>query len=47
MHRDLKPHNILVTYLDNSSEPVIKVADFGFARHLVEDMAATFCGSVR
>lgn len=45
VHRDLKPHNLLIAYVGGSLEPVIKVADFGFARHLTDDMAATFCGS--
>lgn len=26
-------------------DPIIKIADFGFARHLEADMAETFCGS--
>jgi serine/threonine-protein kinase ULK/ATG1 len=43
VHRDLKPQNILLC----SGEPlIVKIADFGFARHLEDqDMAATFCGS--
>lgn len=28
-----------------SKRRVVKLADFGFARHLEQDMAATFCGS--
>lgn len=44
LHRDLKPQNILLS--DNSDNPVLKIADFGFARALSpEDMAATVCGS--
>eukprot|EP00047_Mylnosiga_fluctuans_P002025 m.222837 g.222837 ORF g.222837 m.222837 type:complete len:788 (-) comp10834_c0_seq1:283-2646(-) len=45
LHRDLKPQNIL---LQKSAVgmPIIKIADFGFARELYqEDLAATFCGS--
>lgn len=44
LHRDLKPQNILLS--DTSAEPVLKIADFGFARALQpQDMAATVCGS--
>ncbi|CAK9048599.1 unnamed protein product [Durusdinium trenchii] len=44
LHRDLKPQNILLS--DNSIDPVLKLADFGFARALQpQDMAATVCGS--
>eukprot|EP00400_MALV-I_sp_L67-5_P001271 gene1271-1132_t len=44
IHRDLKPQNILLT--DESDYPVLKIADFGFARALMpQDMAATICGS--
>lgn len=46
IHRDLKPQNILLHSSDESgSLPVLKIADFGFARYLKQDMAATFCGS--
>lgn len=44
LHRDLKPQNILLS--DSSMDPVLKIADFGFARALPpQDMAATVCGS--
>ena len=39
-HRDLKPENIL---LDNFGH--IKIADFGFARWMKENIADTSCGS--
>ena len=45
IHRDLKPQNILVHIKPGSRDPVFKIADFGFARHLNMDMAETFCGS--
>lgn len=45
LHRDLKPQNILITYEPGQQEPVVKLADFGFARHLEMDLAETFCGS--
>jgi serine/threonine-protein kinase ULK/ATG1 len=42
IHRDLKPANLLLT--DNKK--VLKIADFGFARHLGEGrMSETMCGS--
>ncbi len=43
MHRDLKPQNLLLT---NTNPRVAKIADFGFARVIVEGtMADTMCGS--
>ncbi|KAI9540893.1 Serine/threonine-protein kinase ulk2 [Dissostichus eleginoides] len=50
IHRDLKPQNILLSYAgrkrSNISGIRIKIADFGFARYLQNNMmAATLCGS--
>ncbi|KAJ8379910.1 hypothetical protein SKAU_G00006880 [Synaphobranchus kaupii] len=50
IHRDLKPQNILLSYSgsrkSNPNNTRIKIADFGFARHLQSNMmAATLCGS--
>lgn len=50
LHRDLKPQNILLCHQERRrSSPTntcIKIADFGFARHLqTNTMAATLCGS--
>lgn len=40
-HRDLKPHNVLITKL-----PVVKVADFGLCGYIKEDIKMkTICGS--
>ncbi|XP_024130994.1 serine/threonine-protein kinase ULK1a isoform X1 [Oryzias melastigma] len=50
LHRDLKPQNILLCHPEgrksSSISASIKIADFGFARHLQTNMmAATLCGS--
>uniref|UniRef100_A0A3P9LMM2 non-specific serine/threonine protein kinase n=1 Tax=Oryzias latipes TaxID=8090 RepID=A0A3P9LMM2_ORYLA len=50
LHRDLKPQNILLCHPEgrksSSINASIKIADFGFARHLqTNTMAATLCGS--
>uniref|UniRef100_A0A8C5G6Z4 non-specific serine/threonine protein kinase n=1 Tax=Gouania willdenowi TaxID=441366 RepID=A0A8C5G6Z4_GOUWI len=50
LHRDLKPQNILLCHQgggrSSTSRTSIKLADFGFARHLqTNTMAATLCGS--
>ncbi|XP_078480608.1 LOW QUALITY PROTEIN: serine/threonine-protein kinase ULK1-like, partial [Lampetra planeri] len=50
IHRDLKPQNILLCLPErrrpSSLNTCIKIADFGFARHLqTNTMAATLCGS--
>lgn len=34
IHRDLKPENILVC--DSSTGPVLKIADFGTAKKIIE-----------
>lgn len=42
--RDLKPQNLLLS--DSSSTPLLKIADFGFARSLApQGLAETLCGS--
>ena len=51
IHRDLKPQNLLLSFDPRLRAPpiqeiMVKIADFGFARHLNrDDMAATLCGS--
>ena len=44
LQRDLKPQNLLLS--DNTPHAVLKIADFGFARHLQQqELADTLCGS--
>ena len=44
VHRDLKPHNLLLT--SKSMNSSLKIADFGFAKRLDSaNMAYTLCGS--
>lgn len=44
IHRDLKPANVLLT--ESSEDAVLKLADFGFARHLTAaTLAQTRCGT--
>lgn len=44
IHRDLKPANVLLT--EFSENATLKLADFGFAKHLAEaSMAQTPCGT--
>lgn len=44
MQRDLKPQNLLLS--DSTDHAVLKIADFGFARHLQQqELADTLCGS--
>ncbi|CAK4076528.1 unnamed protein product [Aphanomyces euteiches] len=44
IHRDLKPQNLLLT--ESSATASLKIADFGFARHLEStSLAETLCGS--
>jgi serine/threonine-protein kinase ULK2 len=44
IHRDIKPQNLLLT--SQSDNATLKIADFGFARHLeTAALADTICGS--
>ena len=44
IHRDIKPQNLLLT--EQSPNAIVKIADFGFAKHLsVAAMAQTACGT--
>jgi serine/threonine protein kinase len=44
IHRDIKPQNLLLTKF--ATDAGIKIADFGFARHLAQaDLAQTLCGT--
>jgi serine/threonine-protein kinase ULK/ATG1 len=44
IHRDLKPQNILLS-LGNDNETIIKIADFGFAKVIGNQLTETVCGS--
>lgn len=43
VHRDLKPENVLLS--DENDTATIKLADFGFARHVPEAGLTTACGT--
>jgi serine/threonine protein kinase len=44
IHRDLKPANVLLS--ESSELAILKLADFGFAKHLSEaSLAQTQCGT--
>lgn len=43
VHRDLKPENILMT--DKTPSAVVKLADFGFAKHVPKEGCVTACGT--
>ena len=46
IHRDLKPHNLLLATPAGGGAPVLKIADFGFARFVEKaSLAETLCGS--
>jgi serine/threonine-protein kinase SRK2 len=42
MHRDLKLENILL-HAEGSGRPVLKIADFGFSKHLLNHSTANSC----
>ncbi|KNC82252.1 ULK/ULK protein kinase [Sphaeroforma arctica JP610] len=44
IHRDIKPQNVLIQ-IQKDGSMCFKVADFGFARYLESELAATLCGS--
>ena len=43
IHRDIKPENILIADLDQLH---IKLCDFGWATHTINEARTTFCGTV-
>ena len=44
MHRDLKPENLLLSHKDESAA-YIKIADFGFAKHVTGEEYSDICGT--
>lgn len=43
IHRDIKPENILIDDLD---EMTVKLCDFGWATHTINERRTTFCGTI-
>jgi serine/threonine protein kinase len=43
IHRDIKPENILIMDLDRMH---IKLCDFGWSTHTIDERRTTFCGTV-
>ena len=43
IHRDIKPENILIEDLDTMT---VKLCDFGWATHTINERRTTFCGTV-
>ena len=46
LHRDIKPKNIMIKYIDKDKTKYIpKITDYGFSRELKNGLAGTFIGS--
>ena len=46
IHRDIKPDNIMIKYIDSSKQKFIpKIGDYGISRTIDEEGASTVCGS--
>lgn len=43
IHRDIKPENILVV---DPSKMHVKLCDFGWSTHTIDEQRTTFCGTV-
>ena len=43
IHRDIKPENILIADLDKMQ---VKLCDFGWSTHTINERRTTFCGTV-
>ena len=43
IHRDIKPENILIMDLDKMH---VKLCDFGWSTHTIDERRMTFCGTV-
>lgn len=47
LHRDLKPHNVLLELIDDG-DPIVKIADFGLAEAISRDdseLRTSICGT--
>ena len=43
IHRDIKPENILISDLERFH---VKLCDFGWSTHTIDEQRTTFCGTV-
>ena len=43
IHRDIKPENILIADLEKMQ---VKLCDFGWSTHTINERRTTFCGTV-
>ena len=43
IHRDIKPENILIADLEKMQ---VKLCDFGWSTHTIDERRTTFCGTV-
>lgn len=48
VHRDIKPENVLLTRIEGPDRPIVKLTDFGLARHVdqTESMKLTHTGAL-
>ena len=37
MHRDIKPHNVLLSCVNDKEEFLVKISDFGLCRRIPQD----------
>lgn len=46
IHRDIKPENILIKEVDKEGRLHVKLCDFGWSTHTINERRTTFCGTV-